>query len=277
MFRRFWRWLSGLFHRTMDKLEDPDIMLDQARREMSEALVANRERAVQAITQKNRLQNELEAAQKRSAELEGKAVMALKQGNRDLARSFVREKANNDAVMVSLQGSYDSSVQAVDQVKLAIRRQEEEVRRKTAEALALKAQWKQAQIQNSISKALEGLTFENQYETFGAAQERIRDAQAEALARQEMFGTSVQGKIMEMEDKAIDYQAEEELQKLEARLGLNQPAKPATNVEEKTQKVSLGGDQKAEEATQTAEPEKGPVSEIEKQLEELEKRVNPGS
>ena len=62
MFKRFWRWLSGLFHRAMDKLEDPDIMLDQARREMQEGLIQNRERAVQAITQKNRLQSMLEEA-----------------------------------------------------------------------------------------------------------------------------------------------------------------------------------------------------------------------
>jgi len=57
---RFFRWLKALFNRAKDKVEDPDMMLDQARRDMSEALVANREKAVQAITQKNRLQNMLE-------------------------------------------------------------------------------------------------------------------------------------------------------------------------------------------------------------------------
>jgi phage shock protein A len=279
MFRRFWRWFTGLFHRAMDNLEDPDIMLDQARREMQEGLVQNRERAVMAITQKNRLQAELEVATKRSQELEAKAVMALKQGNRDLARQFIREKAGNDQVMTSLQASYDQAVQAVDQVKLAVKRQEEEVRRKTAEALAMKAQWKQAQIQNSITKALEGLTFENQFETFGAAAEKIRNAQAEAAARQEMLGSSLQGKIMQMEDQAIDYQAEEELQKLEQKLGLNQPAAPTA--EEASQQVAVGDGGNPGGATPgapgTPPAPDVPASELEKQLEELEKRVNPGT
>jgi phage shock protein A len=256
----------------MDRLEDPDIMLDQARRDMQETLVQNREKAVQAITQKNRLQGMLEEARKKSSQMESQATMALKQGNRDLARQFIREKANNDAVITQLENAYNQAAQSVEAVKLAIKRQEEEVRKKTAEALAMKAQWKQAQIQNSISKALEGLTFENQLESFGAAAERIRDAQAEAAARNEMMATSIQGKIIEMEDKAIDYQAEEELIKLEEKLGMREPAKAE---EEQTQEVAIGGE--APPAGETTEAPESPASEVEKQLEELEKRVNPGS
>ena len=61
---------------------------------------------------------------------------------------------------------------------------------------AMKAQWKQAQVQSSISKALEGLTFENQYEgSFASAKEKIQEKQAEAAARQEMMAGSLHGKL----------------------------------------------------------------------------------
>lgn len=257
--KRFFRWLKALFNRGMDKLEDPDLMLDQARRDMQETLVQNRERAVQAITQKNNLARLLEDAKNKSAQLEAQATVALKQGNRDLARQFVREKANNDQTLAGLESSYQAALQAVEGVKLAIKRQEEEVRKKTAEALAMKAQWKQAQIQNSISKALEGLTFENQLESFGAAAERIREAQSEASARQEVMASSLQGKIMQMEDTAMDYQAEAELQKLEERLGM----KPATEaLPAANQEVSVGGDAPIVE-----------TSAVDKELEELERRI----
>lgn len=263
---RFFNWIKALFNRGMDKLETPDIMLDQARRDMQAALIANREKAVQAITQKNRLQGMLDDAKRKSSELESRATMALKQGDRELATQFMREKMNNDASVTTLQQSYDGAAATVDQVKVAIKRQEEEVRKKTGEALALKAQWQQAQIQNSISKALDGLTFENQFEGFGAAQEKIRGAQSEAAARQEMFGQSLQGKIMGMEDKARDMEAESELDKLEARLGLKPAAAPAVD---QTQTVSVtGGVTPAPAASGTT------ASEAEKQLEELEKRLN---
>ncbi len=227
--KRFFAWLRALFGRTMDKLEDPEIMLDQARRDMQTALVANREKAVQAITQKNKLQAMLDEQSKKSAQYEQQAAVALKGGNRDLARNFLREKATTDATIETLKSTLAQAVETVEGVKVAIKRQEEEVRRKTAEALALKAQWKQSQIQTSITKALEGLTFENEYEgSFAAARERIQEKQAEASARQEMFGGSIQGKMMMMEDQAMDVAAEEELKKLEEKLGMA-TAPPATN------------------------------------------------
>lgn len=222
--KRFFRWLKALFNRTMDNLEDPDIMLDQARRDMQEALVQNREKAVQAITQKNRLQQMLDEQAKKSVQLEGQASMALQQGNRDLARQFLREKANTDATVTTLKSTLAQAVETVEAVKAAIKRQESEVRKKTAEALAMKAQWKQAQIQTSISKALEGLTFENEYEgSFAAIKDRIQDKQAEAAARSEMMAGSLQGKMMQMEDQAMDYAADAELKKLEEKLGLASP------------------------------------------------------
>jgi phage shock protein A len=264
--KRFFNWLKAVFNRTMDKVEDPDIMLDQARRDMQGALVANKEKAVQAITQKNRLQMMLDDERKKAAQLENQATMALKQGDRELATSFMREKMNHDATIATLQQSYDQAVATVDQVKIAIKRQEEEVRKKTAEALAMKAQWKQAQIQNSISKALEGLTFENQFEGFGAAQERIREAQSEAAARQEMMGTSLHGRVMQMEDKTRDMEAESELEKLEERLGLRPAAAPATT--EQTVSVSA-----APGATPNAPVDAQAQSEAERQIEELERRL----
>lgn len=263
--KRFFRWLKAIFNRGMDRLEDPDIMLDQARRDMQDTLIQNREKAVQAITQKNRLQMMHDEAAKRSSQLEAQATVALKQGNRDLARQFIREKANNDATVQTLSASLVQATTAVEQVKIAIKRQEEEVRKKTAEALAMKAQWKQAQIQNSISKALEGLTFENQLESFGAAAERIKDAQSEASARNEMMSNSIQGKIMQMEDQAMDLQAESDLQALEEKLGMGAPA-PV----QQTQQVSLGGGTSDVALPPTPAV---PASEVDAQLAELERRV----
>ncbi|MCW5941480.1 MAG: PspA/IM30 family protein [Fimbriimonadaceae bacterium] len=263
---RFFNWLKAVFNRMMNRLEDPDMMLDQAKRDMQESLIQNRERAVQAITQKNRLQQMLNEAEKKSAQLESQAAMALKQGNRDLARQFMREKTNNDAVLETLRASLTQALQTVEAVKIAIKRQEEEVRKKTAEALAMKAQWKQAQIQNSIAKALEGLTFENQLDSFNAAAERIKDAQSEALARQEMQADSIQGKIMQMQDQAMDYQAEEELQKLEEKLGMRPKTAEVEPVAVQTVSVGEGvaANQPAIEAS---------VSDIDRQLAELEKRM----
>lgn len=226
---RFFNWLKALFNRGMDKLEDPEIMLDQARRDMQQMLSKNRESAIQAITQRNKLQQMYDDQVNRSSTLEKQAEMALKQGNRDLARTLIREKQTIDGGLEGLKASLAQATETVDQVKVAISRQQEDIRRKASESLALKAQWQQAKVQSSITKALEGLTFENEFESsFAAAREKVKTAMAESSARQEMYGTSVEGKVMAMQDMAMDSNADDELKKLEERLGLAQPAPQTT-------------------------------------------------
>jgi len=57
MFSRLINLIKSWFGFGLDKLENPDILLDQAKREMHEMHARNRERAVAAITQKNNLQS----------------------------------------------------------------------------------------------------------------------------------------------------------------------------------------------------------------------------
>ena len=181
----------------------------------------------------------------------------------------MREKMNVDASVAQLQLSYEQALATVEQIKVGIKRQQEEVRKKTSEAMVLKTQWKQAQIQNSISKALDGLTFENQFEGFGAVSEKIREKQSEASARQELQNESLSMKMMGLEDASRDLEAESELEKLEQRLGM----KPATTTEAATTTVSVSTNGSTANAASTDAPEVS-VSEAEKALEELEKRLN---
>ena len=61
-------------------------------------------------------------------------------------------------VSYTLESTLESVNQTIESIKIAIRREEERIRAKTAQALALKAQWKQSQIEISINKALDGMT-----------------------------------------------------------------------------------------------------------------------
>ena len=236
--KRFINWIKALFNRGMDKLEDPEMMLDQARRDMTEVLIENREKAVQAIAARNNLQRMVDEAKEKSERLENNAVMALKSGNRELAKQFMGQKALHDKSSAGFQTALENADSVVDSVKVAIKRQEEQVRVKTAEALALKAQWKQAQIQNSITKALDGLTFDNEYEgAFAQARDRVSSMQAEASARAEMHAESLQGKTWELESQAADSEADQALAELEQRLGLGTTVEADTEVAAELEKL----------------------------------------
>src|SRR5947207_14805549 len=93
MFKRIWRYLNALINGKLDEWEDPEIILNEAVREMKENQIKNRELAVQAITQKNNLQAEVDKEERIVAEMERKATVALQAGNRELAKQHLQETA----------------------------------------------------------------------------------------------------------------------------------------------------------------------------------------
>jgi phage shock protein A len=247
MFSRIWRYLKALFLGKLGEVEDPEVLLEEAKREMRENLAANRQRAITAVTSKNNLKAMLDEQEKRIANLDAESQMAVKNGDRDLARQVLREKLTLEAGLTGTQASYDQACKVAETVKEAIHRQEEVVRQRTAEALAKKAQWKQSQIQIEIDKALDGLTLQDDSSAWNRASEKITTAQSEAAARTEIGESSLESKIADLQDDTIDVDAEKALQELEQKMGVSTP-------------------QATEQTTQ-------PVSEVEKELAEIETKV----
>ncbi len=250
MFARMWRYLQGLFGVKLDQLEDPEILLAQAQQEMKETQAKNRERAVQAITQKNNLQAEVDKTQKMVSNLQAKAELALKNGDRDLARQLLVEKQQYDGTLTTMAASLQSALETIETIKTAMRREEERIRQKTAQAMALKTQWKQSQIEISINKAMEGMTTDGTDQAFERAQNKIANARSEGAARTELAKESLNGRLAALGDVEANSAADVELAQMEQKMGLA----PAPT-----------------QATAPRTP--AAASDIDRQLQELEARV----
>lgn len=248
MFGRIIRYLKGLFGMKLDDLEDPEVLLEQAKQEMQVSQQRNRERAIQAITQKNELQKQVDDLNKTIDNLQSSAEKALKQGDRDLARQLLVEKQQYDGTLVSSKAALQSAMDATESVKVAIRHEEERIRAKTAEALALKAQWKQSQIEISLNKALDGMSAGGTDEAFQRAQAKIAHSRSESMARTELAKENLGTRLAGLQDVSAQNAADDELSKLEQKMGLA-PANVAP-------------------AINSAQP-----SDLDKQLQELEAKV----
>ncbi|HLI47721.1 MAG TPA: PspA/IM30 family protein [Chthonomonas sp.] len=267
-FKRFWRYLMALLSGKLDQWEDPEVIINEAVREMRENQIKNRELAVQAITQKNNLQAEVEKEERLVADLEKKAAIALQGGNRELALQFLREKLQHEQTLEQMRASLAQAIEAAEKVKTAIKLEEDRIRQKTAQALALKAKMKQAQIEIKINKALDQFQFSNNEQQWGAVEERIRSMQSEAAARAEVANTSIDARVRELEASQMDAQAEQELAQLEAKLSLGTGTTNnyVSANQQQVQTVGTGGSG----ANGSAAPE----SELDRQLAELEAKLN---
>jgi phage shock protein A len=163
--------------------EDPDQLLQQAQEEMRAVHAKNRERAVQAITQKNNLEQMIADTRRKVNALHEKAAEAERQGEYGKAAQYRNEADDYGRTLEMTEMHYREAVELAESVKVAIKAEEERIRQKTAEALMLRAQWKSVQIEQTVARRLAemnaGVT--GTAAEMRAAHEQNREALAEAM------------------------------------------------------------------------------------------------
>jgi phage shock protein A len=158
--------------------EDAEMLIQRAQQEMRERQAKNRERTVQIITQKNNLQALVDQTQKTVAGLEERAEFARHKGNAERADDLLAERDQYQATLTQVKNSLASAMETSEAVKIAMRQQEEGIRAKTAEALAMKAAYRQTQIEFEIEKSRLSMTTTKAGAWFEQAHAKIQQAQA---------------------------------------------------------------------------------------------------
>ena len=118
---------------------EADSIINAGLRDLKSVQIRNRERAVQAITQKNYLQNLVENEERLIERLEEKAEVAKRCADSVLLNELLHEVELRRSVLGQLRKSLLTAERAAEAVKNAVRKEEEFFRVKTAEALAFRA------------------------------------------------------------------------------------------------------------------------------------------
>lgn len=123
--------------------ETPNIIeeaLIETVRSLKERQIAQRELAVHIISGKNNLQAERDRLIHIIEQLEGKSVHAYRQGNRELAKAFYKEKRLQEQGLEMLRPMLEKAEETTKQVKQNIKQEEERIRVATTRAMVLKMQ-----------------------------------------------------------------------------------------------------------------------------------------
>lgn len=149
-----WDKLRYIVSGEVENLDDPDALLQQAQREMREVHDRSRERAVRAITERNNLEAAVQEAARRRDNALFRAEAAEGREEPNEAELCRMEAAEYDRTVAELSAALEAAGRAAEEVRAQIKREEERIRRKTAEALAIRAQWKATQVQRSLLASL---------------------------------------------------------------------------------------------------------------------------
>ncbi|MGI9323899.1 MAG: PspA/IM30 family protein [Pseudomonadales bacterium] len=103
LLHRFSRLLSADLHAVMDRLEDPDILLQQAQREMTSVVADERAQLERSERDINRIEQQLEQLGSKLGALQSELDLCFDANDEGLARSVIKRKLQVSAAHTDLQ------------------------------------------------------------------------------------------------------------------------------------------------------------------------------
>ena len=241
--KKWWKYMTAKLSGSFEERADPKIQLEQAISEAQNQHRRLKEQAANVIA--NQKQSELRLNQKLSEleKLNGNARQALimasdaqKSGNATKSQQYTSaaETIANQLIQVerdveSLKTMVIESTQASDQAKAAVQQNSRLLQQKLSERSKLLSQLDQAKMQEEMNSAMAQLN-----ESVGAdvpslaeVQEKIQVRYAKAKATSELAETSVESRVLEIEQATANVEAQSRLSQLRAELGLDAGETPA--------------------------------------------------
>ena len=238
--KKWWKYLGAEFNRSFEKNADPAVQLEQA---LSEAQAQHRrlkEQAANVIA--NQKQSELRLNSK-MAELEKlnanarQALMmasdAQKAGDATKADQYNGAAETIANALIQTEKDVDGlktmvleSAKASDQAKSAVQQNSRILQQKLADKNKLLSQLEQAKMQEEMNKAMSQLqeTVGDDVPTLSEVQQKIEARYVKAKASSELQESSVESRILEVEQATANVEAHSRLSELRAELGLDVPA-----------------------------------------------------
>ena len=265
LLRRTWHYLTAALTGKFDELADPKVQLEQAIYEAQDQHRRLTEQAANVIANQkqtemrlNRAMEELEKVNSSTRQAVIMADDATKKGDTAKAAEYTRaadafanrliaaEKEVEGLKQLSLQ-----TTQASDQAKSAVAQNSTALQKKLAERQKLLSQLDQAKMQEQMNKAMATLTetVGQDVPTLEEVRDKIEKRYAKALGTSELQGQTVESRMLEVEQAAIDTEAQERLSQIRSQLGIAEPATAAPQVAQTSEPAQEAAPQPTEGGT----------------------------
>jgi phage shock protein A len=233
---RAWRYLTAALTGRFNEVADPKVQLEQAiteaqdqhRRLVEQAanVVANQKQTEMRL---NRSMGELEKLNASARQAVQMADDATRRGDStkaadytSAAEAYANRLIATEKEVESLKQLLLQSTQAANQAKAAVQQNSMVMQRKLAERQKLLGQLDQAKMQEQMNRAMASLseTVGQDVPTFDEVRDKIEQRYARALGASEIAGESVEGRMLEVEQAAMNTEATARLDAIRAQLGI---------------------------------------------------------
>jgi phage shock protein A len=236
LFRRWWKYLVAKTSGEFNARADPKVQLEQAIQEAHDQHRRLKEQAANVIANQKqteiRLNRTMEEYEKVSANARQAVMMAddaQKKGDETkllqyttAAEAFANRMIGIEREVEDLKSLHLQSSQAAQQAKQAVNQNSAVLQKKLSEKQKLMSQLDQAKMQEQLTKAMSSLseTVGEDVPTFEEIRDKVESRYAKAKGMAELQSSSVEGRMLEVEQASLNVEAQSRLSEIRAQLGL---------------------------------------------------------
>ncbi|MEI6806110.1 MAG: PspA/IM30 family protein [Myxococcaceae bacterium] len=186
IFQRFWTMLKSNLNHLIGIAEDPEKMLNQTLMDMQEQLISAKRQVAVAIADEKRLIQQYEQEKQNGSEWEQRAMLAVQQGNDNLASQALERQAEHNKLAAGFETNWRAQKQSVEQLKVALSKLSERISDAKRSKNLLVARARRAEAQKTITETMTGLSSGSALDTMARMEEKINQMEAEADATTEL-------------------------------------------------------------------------------------------
>ena len=220
LWSRIKRSARALFGGIVEKTENPELILQQTIRDMKDRVPELNNSVAQVMATEKLLAKNKERLESQVVDLDSKIKASVKMGRDDIATAYIGQlqQAQIDLQKTSLQLEHASQAS-----KQALRARDNyvlQMQRRTAEAMQLINQSKQAKLQEQLAQTMETFNLGDDASTFNEMRDKIDRRAAAAEAKMQLGAASVDSQMQDIEREAMDMQLQDKLLEYKREMGL---------------------------------------------------------
>lgn len=236
LMKRWWNYMVARASGEFNERADPKVQLEQAIQEAHQQHRQLKEQAANVIANQKQTEIRLNRAmgdfEKVSANARQAVMMAddaQKKGDAEklaqyttAAEAFANRMIGIEREVEDLKSLHLHASQAADQAKQAVNTNSANLQKKLSERQKLMSQLDQAKMQEQLNKAMASLseTVGEDVPSFEEIREKIESRYSKAKGMAELNESSVEGRMLEVEQASLNIEAQARLSEIRAQLGL---------------------------------------------------------
>ncbi len=220
VYARLKRSIRAMFGGLVEKTEDPELILQQTIRDMRDRVPDLTNNVAQVMATERLLSKSKERLESQVVEFDSKIKAAIKMNRDDIATAYIGQLQQAQLDLQKTGQQLDYATKASDQARKSRDNYMLQMQRRTAEAMQLISQSKQAKMQEQLAQTMASFQIGDDSSTFSEMREKIDRRSATAEAKLQLGSSSVDTQMQEIEREAMDMQLEGKLLEYKQQMGL---------------------------------------------------------